>query len=289
MGYNMVYSIGIICCLVLSYRLIKFVYPYLRPSTLKKYLASDAYAVVSGATDGIGKAIAMELANNGFNIILHGRNSDKLKLVETEIKTKNALSKVICLLHDGSINSQLDISSIKNLTMTVLVNNVGTGPINELVKYTNNEIDATITLNAAFPSQLTRNLLPYLNKHALILNVSSYAGLFPPPYLAVYAGTKAYNNAFSISLARELENTEVISLITGSVHTSTNTKPVSFMRPSASTYARHVLNIVGCGRKYIMPYWPHAIQTYVISLLPERLIDNATKNAMKKELTLGLK
>jgi len=113
--------------------------------------------------------------------------------------------------------------------------------------------------------------------------------LFPPPYLAVYAATKAYNNAFSISLARELDNIEVISLLTGSVNTGTNKKPVSFIRPSASTYAKHVLKIVGCGRKSIMPYLPHAIQTYLISLLPERLIDNATKNAIKKEMAFGLK
>jgi len=283
------YIVGIVSCAWLLYRIIRFFYPYMRSSTLKKYLTKDAYALITGATDGIGKAIAVELAAKGFNVILHGRNPKKLKSVEREIKTKHTDSKVICLLHDGSKNSQLDISTIQELPITVLVNNVGVGPINELISFTNQEIDETITLNTAFPSQLTRNLIPYMQKCSLILNVSSYAGLFPPPYLAVYAATKAYNNAFSISLARELENTEVISLITGSVNTGTNKKPVSFMRPSASTYAKHVLKVVGCRRKSIMPYLPHAIQTYIISLLPERLIDNATKSAIKKELAFKVK
>nr|WP_199080213.1 SDR family NAD(P)-dependent oxidoreductase [Pedobacter sp. ASV19] len=139
-------------------------------------------------------------------------------------------------------------------------------------------------LNTVFPSQLTRSLLPHFRNPSLILNVSSYAGLYPPPYLAVYAGTKAYNNAFSISLARELDNTEVISLVTGSVHTSANTKPVTLMRLDATTYAKCVLAIVGCGRKSIMPYLPHAIQTFLISLLPEKFMDRATKQAMQKEL-----
>lgn len=283
------YIVGLMSCAWVVYRIIRFLYPYMRPSTLKKYLTKDAYALITGATDGIGKAITLELADKGFNVILHGRNPAKLKSVEREIKAKYTSCKVICLLHDGSKNSQLDISTIQELPITVLVNNVGVGPINELVNFTNKEIDETITLNTAFPSQLTHNLLPNMPNCSLILNVSSYAGLFPPPYLAVYAATKAYNNAFSISLARELDNTEVISLITGSVNTGTNKKPVSFMRPSASTYAKHVLKIVGCGRKSIMPYLPHAIQTYIISLLPERLIDNATRNAIKKEMAFGQK
>ncbi|MDQ0595043.1 17beta-estradiol 17-dehydrogenase / very-long-chain 3-oxoacyl-CoA reductase [Chryseobacterium ginsenosidimutans] len=281
---HFVFIVGICFCTWVLYRLINFIYPYAKPSTLKKYLHLNAYAIVIGATDGIGKAIAIELAGRGFNIVLHGRNADKLNSVENEIKTINTACTVISLLHDGSKNSTLDISPIKDLPITILVNNVGVGPINKLTDFTNSEIEETITLNTIFPSQLTRNLLSHLNNNSLILNVSSYAGLFPPPYLAVYAGTKAYNNAFSISLARELDDKEVISLITGSVNTGTNKKPVTFMRPSASNYAKNVLNIVGCGRKSIMPYWPHAIQTYITSLFPEFLIDSLTKNAIKKEL-----
>lgn len=289
MGNQIVFIIGLASCLWVFYRLTGFIYPYLKPSALKKYLAKDAYALVTGSTDGIGKAIAIELANKGFNVILHGRNCDKLTSVENEIKAKHAERKVISLLHNGSKNSRLDISAIMNLPITLLVNNVGIGPINELARLSKDEIDETITLNTAFPSQLTRNLLPHLSERSVILNVSSYAGLFPPPYLSVYAGTKAYNNAFSVSLARELDKIEVISLITGSVNTGTNKKPVTFMRPDASTYARHVLNSIGCGRKSVIPYWPHAVQTFLISILPDRLIDRATKNALQKEMASGVK
>lgn len=288
MVHHIVLGVGIATCLWLLYKCIKFVRPYIRRSSLGKYLIPDAYALVTGSTDGIGKAIAIELAGKGFNLVLHGRNSHKLMAVESEIKGIRPDCKVISLLHDGSKNGQMDISMITTLPITVLVNNVGVGPINELINFTNEQIDETITLNTTFPSQLTRNILPHLNKYSLILNVSSYAGLFPPPFLAIYAATKAYNNAFSISLARELDNKEVISLITGSVHTGSNKKPVSFIRPAASTYAKHVLRIIGCGSKVIMPYWPHAVQTFIVSLLPDRLIDTASKNAIKKEINLSL-
>jgi 17beta-estradiol 17-dehydrogenase / very-long-chain 3-oxoacyl-CoA reductase len=282
---QLIWSIGVLALTVLFLQLFKFIILYLRPSQLLKYKTGGAYALITGATDGIGKAIALELANNGFNVIIHGRNVEKLKLAENEIITKNPTCNVINLAHDGSKSSKMDISSISHLPITILVNNVGVGPISEFTEMSNQEIDETIMLNTAFPSQLTHDLIPFFKKPALILNVSSYAGLLPPPYLAVYAGTKAYNNAFSISLARELENIEVISLLTGSVNTGSNRKPVSFMRPSAETYAKCVLNRIGCGRQSIMPYWQHAIQTFLISLLPQKFIDKATKNALRKELT----
>jgi len=284
MGYHLFFITGIMTALVLLYRLLRFIYPYTRSSNLKQYLEADAYAVVTGATDGIGKAMAIALADQGFHLVLHGRNPDKLQAVQTIIQAAHPACKVVCLLQDGSKQSQMAISAIAHLPLKILVNNVGMGPIRQFEKLTPAEIDETITLNTAFPSQLTHRLLPLLRKPSLILNVSSYAGLFPPPYLAVYAGTKAYNNAFSVSLSRELEDVEVISLLTGSVNTGSNTKPVSFMRPSAATYARQVLARVGCGRKSIMPYWPHALQTFLISVLPEKMIDNATKRAMQAEL-----
>lgn len=261
--------------LILSGIILWYIFPYLRPSRLKQYLRTDAYALVTGSTDGIGKAIALELAGAGFNLIIHGRNKEKLALVSEELKAINPTCKVIHLLHG-------ELSLPEDLLITILVNNVGIGPVESFAS--GSDFEKTIDLNVTFPTRLTRYVLPLMQQPALILNVSSYAGLMPPPYLAVYAGTKAYNNAFSISLSRELDHIEVISLIVGSVHTASNKKPVTFMRPAAATFAKHVLGIVGCGKKQIAPYWPHALQIFLISLLPERLIDSATKRAMKKEL-----
>jgi len=278
------YLIGAIQVIYMAYRLLSFISIYVRPSALHKYLRKDAYAVVTGATDGIGKAISLELAKKGFNLVIHGRNQDKLTAVRQEILTINEVLKVVTIVHDGAKDTELDITNICSLPITVLVNNVGAGPIKEFGNLSNMEIEDTVNLNILFPTHLSNVLLPHLSGPSLILNLSSYAGLYPPPYLAVYAGTKAYNNAFSNSLSIELENVETVSLITGSVHTGSNKKPVSFLRPSSELYAKRVLSIVGCGRKSVMPYWPHAIQTYLLSILPDALSSQAMKNAMKKEL-----
>lgn len=285
MGYHIVFIIGFTSCIYLLLILIYALYPYLRHSDLKKYINDDSFAMVTGSTDGIGKAVALELAKRGANIILHGRNEDKLHSVALEIKEQFPACRVVCINHDGNAVSDIDTAMVSHLNISILVNSVGVGPISPLAEFTDDKVFKTIRLNAMFPSQLTRKLLPQLNRQpSVILNVSSYAAIYPPPYLAVYAGTKAYNNAFSISLSRELENIEVISLITGSVNTGSNTKQITFMRPSAAVYAKYMLLVVGCGRKSIMPYWPHAIQQFLISLFPEKIVDFLTKKALKKEL-----
>ena len=259
--------------------------PYLSRSAIKDYLQPDAYALVTGATDGIGKAFALQLAALGFNIIIHGRDQARLECTLEEIKTYNKNCTVICLPHDAGKKTPLNVELIEGLNITVLINNVGMGPIFSLLDQSVGEIDKTITVNTIFPSQLTHLILKNMPKKALILNVSSYAGLLPPPYLAVYAGTKAYNNAFSNALSREVDSDrEIIALITGSVTTGSNKKPETFLRPSAEKYAKSVIKIIGCGRKTIVPYWPHALQTWLISLLPESVIDRTMKDTMQKEL-----
>ncbi|CAF0842622.1 unnamed protein product [Didymodactylos carnosus] len=193
--------------------------------------------------------------------------------------------EVVCIVHDGSKDGKLNLSAIKSFSINVLVNNVGIGPMKELGQFSSTEIDETVTLNVLFPTHLTHSILAQLSRPSLILNVSSWAGIQPPPYLTVYAGTKAYNNAFSNSLSREVDDSmEIISLIVGSVHSAGNRAPITFFRPSSTVFAKHVLSIVGCGRKSVMPYWPHAVQTYLLSWLPGWLIDKAMKKAMEGPL-----
>ncbi len=278
-------AIGLATVLLVVYRVVLFLRIYLRSSSLERYLSDGAYAVVTGATDGIGKAVAMELASRGFNIVLHGRNKEKLEAVKSLIQKSHTQREVATVVHDAGANSRLDISAIQSLPISVLVNNVGGAEPKPLTQTSEADIDKTITINALFPTHLTSNLLPHLTRPALILNVSSYVSVFPPPYLATYAGAKAYVTAFSNSLARELESVEVISLITGSVHSATNTKPVGFARPDSATYAKSILSTVGCGELTVFPYWPHAVQAYLFSLMPRKMLEGAMKKALQKEMS----
>ncbi len=273
-------TLGIVVAAVTAFRLIAFVRLYTRGSAIGRYRREGAYALVTGATDGIGKAMAAELAAQGFNVILHGRSADKLAAVREEIQKVAPDRDVRLLIHDGATDPHPPLSSVTSLPITVLVNNVGAAFTKELSKFTTAEIDENVNLNVLFPTHITHTLLPHLARPALVINLSSWAALQPPPYLAVYCGTKAYNAAFSNSLARELDDVETIALVVASVQSAGNRGPVGFFRPTAQTFAKRVIAIVGCGRKSVTPYWPHALQAYLISWLPEWVLDPVIKQSM---------
>jgi len=278
-------AVGFATALFFACRLAAFIRIYLRPSGIAKYSRNSTYAIVTGATDGIGKAIALELAGRGFNIVLHGRSSEKLQRVKDQIQITHSGREVVMVLHDAKAATMLDTAAIKALPISVLVNNVGGAEPKSFVRSSRADIDEVIALNALFATHLTWELLAHLSQPALILNVSSYVGVFPPPYLAAYAGAKAFVTAFSSSLCREVQSVETISLITGSVHSAGNTKPVGFLRPDSTTYARSVLRVVGCGRLSVYPYWPHAVQACAFSLMPRRMLERAMKKALESEMS----
>ena len=267
-----------------AYRLCSFVYRYVRPSSLKDHLTDNAYAIITGATNGIGKALTFELAVCGFNIILHGRDQFKLDEVKRQLHEIAPGRKVITLCQDGSTAPVPGISALNGLPVKVVVNNVGVGPVQPLLSLSTQEINETVALNVLFPTHLTHIMLKQEVPPSLIINISSYTGLLPPPFLSVYAGTKAYNNAFSKSLSVELEHTSVMSVLTGSVHTRSNTKPVSFFRPDAATFAKSILRMVGTKRKSVYPYWPHALQTAILSVLPAGFMDAKMREVMRREI-----
>ena len=133
---NAIYYIGLIAVLAKLRAIIDFVWFYfLRPTNhWEEYLQGPSpYAVVTGATDGIGKATAQELYNKGFNLILHGRNEKKLKGVIEEIQSTKSkrtgkIQEVKYFLEDAS-KTGIDFEGIarrfEGLNVTIFVNNVG--------------------------------------------------------------------------------------------------------------------------------------------------------------------
>lgn len=122
-------AVGVLFLLYQTYRFVDFVWLYLlRPSTIHEYLhVPPAYALVTGATDGIGKALAEELYDKGFNLILHGRNEEKMRKVADAIRARGARD-VRYFIADAS-RSHPDFAQVlepyKDLKITLVVHNVG--------------------------------------------------------------------------------------------------------------------------------------------------------------------
>jgi 17beta-estradiol 17-dehydrogenase / very-long-chain 3-oxoacyl-CoA reductase len=291
--------VGALSLLTILYKLVHLFYPYIRAGSLQKYNKNgNAWALVTGSSDGIGQAIAYELCSKGFNIILHGRNLRKLSSVQSTLSAAFPRTQFRLFVADAtastSVNSaaiQEFIVTITDLNLTVLVNNVGGAGVlaaafTTFAEHKSKEIDDLISLNIYFTLHLTHALLPVLARQpsALIMNTgsTSQTGM---PYISVYSPTKAYINAWSNALSMELEaeglNIEIITVMSGNTQTGQDTRAANLFRPTANTFAKAALGKVGCGRTVVTGYFWHAAQSGAMDLLPLGVQRSALKMALK--------
>ena len=123
--------VGGVVVLKTCYSALRLVSIYASPSGVHLYLHGTApYALVTGATDGIGKAVARELYHRGFNLILHGRNESKLQRVREEIQSTSSAKKDVKLWIEDANKRDIDFEAAvrqwEDLDITLVVNNVGT-------------------------------------------------------------------------------------------------------------------------------------------------------------------
>ena len=180
-------------------------------TTIYRYGPRGTWACVTGSTDGIGKAIALELAARGFNIVLISRTLSKLNSVASEVQKHGVETRVLAFdfSDDTSIEAYRELAAkMKDLDVSVLVNNVGTATngdpslgalVNELI------------VNCYPIVFLTQHLLPQLISHgqkrrSLLINLSSQTALVPCPSVGSYAATKAFDDYLTEGLRQELKS-----------------------------------------------------------------------------------
>jgi uncharacterized protein len=171
------------------------------------------YALITGASQGLGKAFALEISGRKINTILVSLPNERLSDLCEEIKEKYGVDS-ICYETDLSIlenvvamadwiNSQYELH--------ILINNAGIGGSIKITDANLNYIENILQLNVVAPSVLIHQLLPNLLRQpkAHIFNVSSLAAFFPIGYKTVYPASKAFLDSFSRGLNQELRNTNV--------------------------------------------------------------------------------
>jgi short-subunit dehydrogenase len=172
------------------------------------------YALITGASKGIGKAIAIELAAHGFNVLLIARSGELLAQVATGITTLYPV-KADWLALDLSAaeapQSVYDWCRAKGYAVSVLVNNAGYGLSGPFEKYSLEQHGNMMQLNMSTLVAMTRLFLPDLRRQpkAYILNIASSAAYQAVPGLSLYAATKAFVLAFSRGLHQELHKSPV--------------------------------------------------------------------------------
>jgi len=245
-------------------------------SKLSKFKDSGSWAVVTGASDGIGRSFAEQLSEKGFNIVLLSRTKANLEEVAKNLKTE---TKIIPI--NFSTATEKDYNNVRKnlegLDIGVLVNNVGVSHdyAERFHQISEESLNNLLNINIMATTSMTRIVLPIMKKQkrGLVLNISTSASLFPHPMLSVYSASKAYVNTLSIALAYEYKkyNVHVECLTPYLIKTKlSKIQTANNERPLPDKYVREALKKVG--NKYIHSgYAPHEKFIFQVSLLPNFL------------------
>ena len=175
----------------------------------------DCNALITGASAGIGREFARQLAGRARSMILVARRDEKLIELADRLQREHPKLVVhvrkVDLADLGQLQLFLESLDRDKLEVDCLINNAGLGDSGSFAESDPERNKEMTVLNVATLTLLTRHLLPpMIAKHrGAILNVSSSAGFLPIPLSAVYAATKAYVTSFSEALRAELYETGV--------------------------------------------------------------------------------
>ena len=245
---------------------------------------SGKVIILTGATGGIGKAIATELSKAGSQLILTGRNQEKLESLASSLESGNYQLLVADLTTNEGINRLAAIAA--KTKPDGLINCLGINQLKTLEAST--QLDATdlITTNLLAPINTCRNLVPLLKikNSAIIVNVGSILGSIGYPGSSLYCASKFGLRGFTESLRRELADTniKVIYFAPRATDTLLNTEQMNQMNQELGNHvdnpnavAKQLIQALESGRsgsRYIG--WPEALFVRINSLFPA-LVDSA--------------
>jgi len=166
-------------------------------------------ALVTGASAGIGAALAREFAANGHDVVPVARREERLRSLATEIERAHGVTATPIAMDLDDPRAAIDLhetATERGLDVGVLVNNVGVGTYGP---FADSDLDAERTqlrLNVVLPVELTRLFLDEFGNGGAVLSVGSMAGFQPGPFLPGYYASKAYVNSFTQAVAEELRD-----------------------------------------------------------------------------------
>jgi uncharacterized protein len=167
-------------------------------------------ALITGASAGIGREFARQLAGRAGSLVLVARRLDRLEALRDELTKKDPNLNVYCRAVDLSqwnqVDELCDWLEREKIIVDFLINNAGLGDRGSFVTSDPQRVQEMLAVNIVALTTLTRALLPAMiqKKRGAILNVSSTAGFLPIRNLAVYAATKAYVTSFSDGIRGEV-------------------------------------------------------------------------------------
>ncbi|EFO87598.1 hypothetical protein CRE_05435 [Caenorhabditis remanei] len=277
-------------------------YVFSQPIDLKKK-AGAPWAVVTGATDGIGKSYSFELARRGFNTYLVSRTQSKLEQTKKEILQQYSNVEVRFATYDFTNPSPADyqklLDKLNEVNIGILINNVGM-----FFEYPDvlHEIQGGIetlanvaVVNILPPTLLSAGILPQMvsRKAGIIVNIGSAAGAVPMAKWSVYSASKKYVSWLTATLRKEYGHQGIIFQTITPLMVATKmagSPDTSFFCPTSDAFAKSALNTIG-NSSDTTGYITHQLEYEMMNLMPEFIIDKAVirSSAKLREAALAKK
>ena len=257
--------------------------------------------LITGASAGIGREFARQLAGRGRSLTLVARREQKLNELRDDLRQQHPNLTVHIRKADLA-----DLTQLKELVawlerekidVDLLINNAGLGDLGPFATSDPIRNEQMTLVNVVALTSLTRHLLPQMivRKRGGILNVSSSAGFLPIPNFAVYAATKAYVTSFSEALRADLHGTgvSVCALCPGPVHTEfqevasrpgRKVKPgpgPEFLQVTVEQVVRDALSTLEAGRPLVIPGFAMKLGMFLVRLMPMPILRWASRFSPK--------
>jgi len=241
------------------------------------------WALVTGASAGIGVALARELAQQGAKLILTARRKDRLEALAAELTAQGTEVRIVVadLTDPSGPQAIFDATEGSGLVVDVLINNAGLGQYGNFITSNLDQELAQIRVNCEAMVHLSRLFVPRMveRRRGWVLVVASGASFQPVPFLSTYAATKAFDRFFALGLAEEVapSGVKVTALCPGPTESeffevAGATKFRGRSTLPAEVVARRGIAALAKGKRTIIPYLAGKASALLVRFLPVGLI-----------------
>ena len=261
-----------------------------------------SYALITGASKGIGKEFAISLAKRKYNLLLVARTESMLTEISGELQKKYGITVHYKTIDLSAPNAAEDIVAWcrnEKYDVNVLVNNAGYGLHGSFEKIALEEQLNMMRLNMNTLVQLTHLSLPLLKQYSgksYLLNVASTAAYQAVPYLGVYSATKSFVLSFTRALRQELKdsNVSVTCLSPGAVDTyfmeragmdkvKKIAKQAAKFNMQADVVAEFGISAMLDGKAEVVPGLANRVGVFANRLLPKSMVEGVAKGLYSPE------
>jgi len=255
------------------------------------------WALVTGASAGIGVALARELAGHGAKLILTARRRDRLEALANELATKGTEVRIVVGdLNDPAAPQQIyDATEGAGFPVDILINNAGLGQFGAFATSPMEQELSQVRVNCEAVVRLSRLFVPRMveRRQGWVLVLASTASFQPIPYLNTYAATKVFDRFFALGLAAEVARfgIKVTALCPGP------TESEFFEIARASVFKRRVqptadvarlaLGALARGQRTIIPNFSGRLTAFLVRFLPVGLITHLIEKVARGEAHSG--